>query len=540
MSTLPTDRGRVASGRSAVVVGVAIFLSRIAGLIRERVFAHYFGNSVAADAFKAALRIPNLLQNLFGEGVLSASFIPVYARLRAQGQDEEASQVASRILNLLTLLVAVLVAVGVLVTPGLIGLIAPGFEGERRDAAIRLVRILFPGTGLLVISAWCLGVLNSHRRFFLSYVAPVVWNAAQIGVLLAVGGRYRGYDLAAWAAWGVVLGSILQLGIQLPKALRLLGGAGVAAHRVGEHVREVLRNVVPVFLGRGVIQISAYVDSILASWLPHGAVAALAYTQILYTLPISLFGMSISAAELPEMASTLGTEQEVHASLRERLRAALVRIAYFIAPTAVGFVALGDRVVAVVFQTGQFTHHDAEYVWTILAGATIGLGAATMGRLYASTFYALRDTKTPLRFAMVRLGLTATLGAVCALLLPGWVGLDPRWGAVGLTASSGIAGWLEFLLLRRALHRRIGAVSSSLGLQTKLWSAALVAGSVAWRLSWVIDRSAPSIASRPVLVGIVVLGAFGLVYLVATLVLGVPMTRALLGGLLRRLGYRGN
>src|SRR6476469_9235991 len=165
-----------ATKRGAVLVAAGILLSRISGLVRLRVFSHYFGiMSEAADAFNAAFRIPNFLQNLFGEGVLSASFIPVYAGLRARGEDREAERVAGAVAALLGLVTALLVLVGILLTPWLIAIIAPGFDGEKRAATIRLVRILFPGAGLLVLSAWCLGVRNSHGRLFLSYAAPVLW-----------------------------------------------------------------------------------------------------------------------------------------------------------------------------------------------------------------------------------------------------------------------------------------------------------------------------------------------------------------------------
>ena len=167
---------RTSTSRSAALVAAGILLSRIAGLIRQRVFAYYFGNSAAADAFTAAFRIPNFLQNLFGEGVLSASFIPVYSRLLAQGDRREADRVAGVVGSLLALATSLLVLLGVVLTPVLITLIAPGFTGETRLLTIRLVRILFPGAGLLVLSAWCLGILNSHHKFFLSYTAPVFWN----------------------------------------------------------------------------------------------------------------------------------------------------------------------------------------------------------------------------------------------------------------------------------------------------------------------------------------------------------------------------
>ena len=162
-------------------------MSRLAGLIRSRVFSHYFGLGMEADAFSAAFRIPNLLQNLFGEGALSASLIPVYASLLARQEKREADRVAGAIASLLALVVSGIVLAGVLATPVLITLIAPGFTDAKRELTIQIVRVLFPGAGLLVLSAWCLGILNSHHRFFLSYAAPVMWNAAMIATLLLIG-----------------------------------------------------------------------------------------------------------------------------------------------------------------------------------------------------------------------------------------------------------------------------------------------------------------------------------------------------------------
>jgi putative peptidoglycan lipid II flippase len=518
------------SASNAAWVGIGILLSRIAGLIRERVFAHYFGNSLAADAFRAAARIPNLLQNLFGEGVLSASFIPVYSRLRARGEDQSAAEVASAVGSLLALVVSTLVALGVLGTPWLVDLIAPGFEGERRTLTVLLVRILFPGIGLLALSAWCLGVLNSHRRFFLAYAAPILWNLAQIGALIVGGIRASGPDLAAWVAGGAVVGSVLQFGVQLPLVFRLLRTFSPSLDLENQHVREVLRSFGPVVVGRGVVQISAYVDSILASWLPTGAVAALAYAQILYLLPISLFGMAVSAAELPEMASVLGGPEQVYASLRARLGSALVRIAFFVVPSSVAFWALGDVVSAALFQTGRFSHQDAVYVWAILGGATVGLLAATSARLYASAFYALGDPKSPLRFAVVRLVLAAGLGWLSALLLPGWLGLGERWGAVGLTASGGVVGWVEFLLLRRRLHARLGRVTVG-GVLGKIWAAALLAALLAWGVGRLLPAS---VSADPLLTGVLVLTPFGAVYSVLAWWFGVPLARELGRSLVRR------
>jgi putative peptidoglycan lipid II flippase len=509
-----------APGPHAFLVASGIFLSRIAGLIRDRVFAHYFGNSDAADAFKAAFRIPNFLQNLFGEGVLSASFIPVYARLLAQEDDEEARRTAGAVAGLLALSTSLLVLTGVLATPYLIEAIAPGFSGEKRELTIRLVRILFPGAGLLVFSAWCLGILNSHRRFFLSYTAPVIWNAAMIATMWGWGGRHAQFPLAEILAWGSVAGSALQVGVQLPVVLRLLRGLRLSLGYRAENVRTVVRNFVPVFFGRGVVQISAYVDALLASLLPTGAVAALAYAQTLYTLPVSLFGMSVSAAELPQMSGATGDETEVAEVLRGRLDAGLRQIAFFVVPSVAAFLVLGDVIVGAIYRTGRFTQSDVTYVWGILAGATVGLLASTLGRLYASTYYALRDTRTPLRFAIVRVILTTVLGYLCAIPLPPALGINARWGVAGLTISAGVASWIEFTLLRRALNRRIGRTGLPRSYLAKLWMAALVAAATGWAIRHFFGRHSP------ILLAVFVLGPYGIVYFAATLAMGLSEAQA--------------
>src|SRR5207249_3988820 len=299
-----------------------------------------------------------------------------------------------------------LVLIGVLATPFLIAVIAPGFSGEKRELTIRIVRILFPSTGLLVFSAWCLGILNSHRRFFLPYVAPVIWNTAMIVTLWVFGRNHTQNQLAVILAWGSVVGSALQVGVQLPVVLRLLQGLNLSLADPRGNVAIIVRNFLPVFIGRGVLQISAYIDALLASLLPTGAVAALSYAQTLYSLPVSLFGMSVSAAELPAMSSTLGTPQEIAGVLRQRLAQGLQQIAFFVVPSAAAFLFLGDVVVATIYRSGEFTSRDVNYVWAVIAGSAVGLLASTSGRLYSSAFYALRNTRTPLKFASVRVVLT--------------------------------------------------------------------------------------------------------------------------------------
>jgi putative peptidoglycan lipid II flippase len=539
----------------AIAVAAGILLSRLFGLVRDRVFAHYFGNADAADAFRAAFRIPNILQNLFGEGVLSASFIPVYAKLRAEEtaaqsdtNNAEATQLASAIFAILLLVTTVLVALGVFAAPALIGLIAPGFHGPKRLLTIHLVQILFPGTALLVLSAWCLGILNSHRRFFLSYAAPVVWNIAMIATLLGANnwpdnwpnnwpavwaGNWLTHStatapglhpalhttlhttlphLAALLAIGSVLGSALQFLIQLPTVLRILHPLRLnfPAIRSSPHVRTVLTNFAPVFLSRGVVQISAYVDSWLASFLGTGALSALSYAQTLYTLPVSLFGMAISAAELPAMSSVLGTDSEIATHIRERLARALRHIAFFVIPSAVAFVLLGDVIVSTIYRSGRFQAADVFFVRLVLAGSAVGLLASTSGRLYSSAFYALRNPRTPLRFAILRVTLTLSLGYLFAIPLPHALGLNQRWGTAGLALSAGLAGWVEFFLLRRALHRQIGPTPSTGARTAWLWLIAVAAALAAFALK----RSLPFHA--PLLAGPCVLLTYGTLYLAIT------------------------
>ncbi len=539
----------------AIWVAAGIFLSRIFGLVRERVFAHYFGNSDAGDAFKAALKIPNFLQNLFGEGVLSASFIPVYAHLLAEGQTDqekqkEAQKLAQVILTFLMLAVSILVLLGVWFTPQMINLIAPGFVGEKKDLTIRLVQIFFPGIGFLVLSAWCLGVLNSHRKFFLSYAAPVIWNLTIIVFLIYFGSQnLPSFSLAQWTAWGLVAGSFLQFMIQLPVAWRLLGRLRLQ-WQMNSYVKTVLKNFTPVVVARGVVQVSAYIDSMLASFLPTGAVSSLAYAQTLYLLPVSLFGMSVSAVELTTMSKAVGSTEQINEYLRNRLSAGLRTIAFFIVPSVVAFLFLGDRIVSAVFQTGQFNSQSSQEVWFVLMGSTIGLLATTQGRLFASTFYSLKDTKTPLKIALVRVALTTILGFAAAIYLPPklqqWFAMSSAtflnyqlsqipWGTVGLTASAGVAGWIEFVLLKRRLLAQIGSIPSAFRYQATLWGCALLAA----LLARVVDSQSHLFLQRlplPLISQVLVsVGAFGIVYLLLTLLMKIPESQKWLAGIRRRL-----
>jgi putative peptidoglycan lipid II flippase len=275
--------------------------------------------------------------------------------------------------------------------------------------------------------------------------------------------------------------------VQLPTVLKLIGRLRLTIASKSPHVRDIVRNFGPVFVGRGVVQISAYVDAWIASFLVNGSVAALTYAQNLAVLPVSLFGMAVTAAELPAMSKLRGDDATVANALRTRLNDGLRDIAFWIVPSSVAFIAIGDVVAGVIYQNGRFDRAVAVWVWGILAGAAVGLLATTLGRLYANTLYALRDTKTPFRFALVRVTLTIVLGYVLALRVRAWLGLPPQWGAAAITLASSLAGCVEFALLRGAVNRRVGAARIGASRLLALWSSAILAAGVAWGVAGVED-----------------------------------------------------
>lgn len=537
------------SGRSAALVAAGILLSRLVGLIRQKLFAHFLGNGLESAAFAAATRIPNVLQNLLGEGVLSASFIPVYAGLRAKKDDEEARKVAGAIFGLLCLLVGLMVGLGVLAAPFLVDVIAPGYEGASRELTIKLVRLIFPGTGVLVLSAWCLGILNSHKRFFLSYAAPVVWNGCIIAALLLARGETLDV-IVTWAAWGTVLGSIAQFVVQLPNVLTLLGGFSPKPSLSQPAVQQIVKNFLPAVMARGVVQVSSWVDMAYASLISERAVAALSYSQTIALLPVSLFGMAISAAELPEMSAdaTKSVEERTRA-IRERLGAGLERMSFFVVPSAVAFLFLGDVIAAALLESGKFTAADSRFTWYLLIGSGIALSAQTSGRLYSSAYYALKDTKRPLKFAAIRVTLGIALGYYAVQILPGQLGLPSHLGAVFITVTTGITAWLEMWLLKNTLRRDLGGLPSTRTQLGKVWPAALLAGAITLALKiWlgshfgVVEAAAaewggsilapPALPRIPMSLGL--LGLYCALYGMGCIVLRVPQASAIVRRVLRR------
>jgi putative peptidoglycan lipid II flippase len=534
---------RSRAGLASSLVAAGIFLSKIAGLVRDRVLANYFGASLYADAITAGLRMPNLLQNLLGEGTLSASFIPVYAELLEEGKEEEAGRVAGAVFALLLAIAGVLALLGVLFAPLLTDIFAPGFEGERRQLTIELARLIFPMTGILVLSAWALGILNSHRNFFLPYFAPVIWNAALIATLLIFGSRLDSANLVRAFGWGALVGGALQFGVQLPAVLRLERKLKIRWDTKLKGVRDAVRNAGPAVMGRGVVQLSGYIDFILASLLALGTPALLRYASAVYLLPIGIFGMSVAAAELPELARQRASANEV---LAARASGALRRIAFYIVPSFVAIVALGDVMIAGLFQTGAFGRSDTSVAYLALVGYAVGLIASTASRLFSSTFFALRDTRTPARIAIVRVVVSALLGFFLMIQFepvtvfgvrigPGvfsdvHIG-DRPLGVFGLTLGAGVSAWVEWFILRRALRERIGPVGAGSRPMAKMLASATAAAAAGWAVRAILPEM------HPTLLALFVFAPFGLVYFAVAGALGVEEiagVRTRLRGIIKR------
>ena len=499
------------SGRLAARVGAGILVTRILGFVRERVFAHYFGDGAAADAFRAALRIPNIIRNLLGEGTLSASFIPVYAGMIERGEIDDARRLSGVIASLLVLLTAVAALLGIVFAPIITDFAAPGFTGTKRDLTVTLVEIMFPMSGVMILSAWCLGVLNTYRRFFLSYAAPAVWNIAQIATLLALGGMLLEIRLVVALAWGALVGSILQVVIQLPATLGHTGGLRWSVRLSTPGVRRVIRAWIPVVFGAGVYQISSLIDQQLASLLPTGAVAILGYAQLVALLPVSLFGVSVAAVALPELSRNVaGNDVE---ELRSRLALGLRRVAFFVLPSAAALAALPKEILGGLFQTGAFGATQTAIAAGVLAAYAIGIPAQATVKLFASGHYAFGDTRTPVRIAAV----SVVVSAGSAYLLM------QRFGPAGIALGAAIAAYLNAGLNLATLARRVGSITGGV---MQRWLAVAAGSVVPATIAGVAASRA--VDGRVGLAAVLSLAAFGLVYGGCTVLLGHPDARGLL------------
>ncbi len=542
----PVSESQPRRRSGALAVGAGILLSRLAGFLRASATGALFGVGPHADVLQTALRAPNVLQNLLGEQSLSASFIPVYSRLLAEGRRETAARFAGAIFGLLAAAAGSIALLGVVAARPLVAIFAPGFlqdaarvaAGElgvdRFELAVRAVRWIFPMTAFLVLSAWALGVLNSHRRFFLSYVAPVVWNSAILAALVAAtsgsfaspGSVAASNRLLFAACAGALAGGVLQLAVQLPPVIRELGGLRPTLSTATEGVREALAAFGPALVGRGVVQLSSYLDLLLASLLAAGAVSALGYAQLLYLLPVSLFGLSIAAAALPELARRRGSGAE----LAHEAADSLARSGFLNLPAAVAYLTLGLPIVAGLYRLfgGGFGTEETWLVYLTLAAYSLGLPASTGSRVLQSTFYALGDTATPARVALLRVGAGTAVALPAMFLLDGLpvaslpvlAGADSRLrlGALGLALGASLGAWLERTALRRAIRKHLPELSWPRERLRRSFLAALAGAPPGMAAAWGLAR----LGLHPTLVAIGAAAGFGAGFLAAALALKLP------------------
>lgn len=550
------DEVKTPEGNRASIVALGILASRVLGLIRWSLMARYFGSGAHADVLRAAFQAPNALQNLLGEGTMSAAFIPVYSKMIEEGRPEAAGRFAGSILGLLTAVVCVGVLLGIWLAHPICSILMRGFVGDAAEVAaglrevdrlllaVDMVRLAFPMAGILVLSSWALGVLNSHRRFLMPYFAPILWNVTIIGSLLGVGsviGFTPGENvdsilpetltrLLTAVFLGGVIGGLMQFLIQLPSVAFVIKGFRLGLSTRVDGVRQALAAVGPALAGRGVAQLSAYVDILLATLLVEGAVASIGYAQVLYILPISLFGLSVAAAELPEL-TRIGAGS--FSRMAERIRAGLRQGLFLAVPTALGYIALGYAIIGAIYRGGLFGIDDNWLTYFILATYSLGLLATVSSRLLQNGFWALGDTRTPARMALVRaiIALVVAIPAMFALdqlpvsQITGAGSSMLYFGAVGLAAGSAVAAWVEWLFLGRALKRRLGKAFipwRAVGEMILIVMVALVPSFVLWSItkSW-----------SPIWSGITVIALFAATYLIIANLRGRPELKAWLGRL---------
>jgi putative peptidoglycan lipid II flippase len=436
--------------RAAGVVGVATLLSRIFGYVRDMVLASFFGAGMTADAFIAAFRIPNLLRRLFGEGSLSIAFVPVFTETLLKGGREDGLRLASSALKLLLVCLSVVAIIGVVVAPLIIQAVAPGFSSlpEKMHLTVTLTRIMFPYVVLIGLVALCMGILNVLGHFAAPAIAPVLLNLAMIGAVFAVS---RFSDSATvqviGLAGGVLLGGLLQLVLQLPylvkHGVRFWAQSGLwhpAMKKVG-----IL--MLPTIFGAAVYQINILVGTLLASLLPEGSVSYLYYADRLVQFPLGIFAQAAATAVLPSLSRQAANGD--HAGMGDTFGHAMSMVLFVTIPAMVGLIVLRDPIVALLFKRGAFDAHTTRLTSDALLYYALGLWAFAAVRIVVSTFYAMQDTRTPVKTAPVSIAVNILLGVV----------LMGPMKHCGLALATSLASMVNLLLLVLVIRNKLGLIS---------------------------------------------------------------------------------
>ena len=438
--------------RSAGLIGIATMTSRVLGLVRDQVLAYLFGAGNAMDAFNVAFRIPNLARDLFAEGAMSAAFVPTFTRrLTLQGRDE-AWRLGNQLVNALLLATGVLVVAGIVFAKPLIELLAPGYASEPGKLALTttLTRIMLPFLTLVAVAVALMGMLNSLRRFFVPALSPAMFNVAMIlsaVALVPIMPRF-GLQPIVGMAFGALLGGLGQVAVQCPALSR----EGYRYRAVLDYrdagLREMFRLMGPGTLGLAAVQINLLVNMILATGQGTGAVSWLSYAFRLMYLPIGLFGVSIATATLPDLARQ-AARQEL-AGMRETISSGLRMMLMLNVPATVGLITLASPTVALIFERGSFTSADTAATAAALVFYAPGLLGYAAVKITVPSFYALRDSRTPVLVSigsvLVNIGLNLWLVRVI--------------GYRGLALGTAIAASLNASVLLALLGRRLGGLDA--------------------------------------------------------------------------------
>ena len=432
--------------KAAGVVGGATLLSRIFGLLRDIVIAGYFGAGMASDAFFVAFRIPNLLRRLLAEGSLTIAFVPIFSEYLAKEGESAAFVFARSAARIISILLAAAAVIGILLTPVIVRIIAPGFMAspEKLALTITLTRFMFPYIFFIGLVALCMGILNVLGHFAVPALAPVVLNFAMIATVLFLSPhlQYPVYGLAV----GVLIGGLLQLLLQIPILLRkgvVLWGAAGLFH---PGLRRLGRLMLPAVFGAAVYQINILVGTLLASLLPDGSVSYLYYADRLVQFPLGIFAIAIATAVLPSF-STYAAVQD-NKALGETFGYAMRLVFFITIPSMVGLILLREPIIGLLFKRGAFDSQTTALTASALLYYGLGLWAFSAVRIVVTLFYALQDTRTPVKMAVISIFVNMILGV--ALMWPLQHG--------GLALATSLASMVNLYLLVKALRKRVGLI----------------------------------------------------------------------------------
>jgi len=428
---------------AAAIVAFGFLGSRVLGVLRTTVIAWQFGRGPEVDAYNAAFRFPDLIFQVLAGATLGSAFIPVFARLYRRESEERAWELASSVLNLITLATAALCAVAFIFAPWLVPLSVPGLEMQ--DKAVSLTRLMLLSPLLFSMSGIVTGILNARQRFFLPALAPMLYNLSIIVGAVALAGPWGIDGLAT----GVVLGAGAHLGVQMPGLVRERMAYRFALDWKDAAVREVGRLMGPRVIGLAAAQLNFFIATYFASKMGSGAISSLTYAWTIASLPTALFGMALSTAVFPRLAEHAADEDM--ASLTTTVSRALRIILFLTVPAALGLLFLRDAATTVLLQWGAFTPADASVTAAIVAFYCLGIVPQAAIEIHSRGFYALGDTRTPVAMAVMAVGVNLTLSTI----------LWSRFEQEGLALALSLSSWLEWALLYRFYLGRTGATAAA-------------------------------------------------------------------------------